>query len=151
MTRREERENIYRILFRDAFHKSAEMGEQLDLAIEGIAASPISDEEQAYIHGDGNLTEEEEQRIRPRLGEILDHKEEIDSAIASASEGWNFERIGKAELAILRLAVYEMRYDDDIPVKVAINEAVELSKVYCNEDARAFVNGVLGKISGSGK
>ena len=85
MTRREERENIYRILFRDAFHKSAEMGEQLDLAIEGIAASPISDEEQAYIHGDGNLTEEDEQRIRTRIGEILDHKEELDSAIASVT------------------------------------------------------------------
>ena len=66
--------------------------------------------------------------------------------IKEISSGWKLERIGKAELAILRLAVYEMKYDEDVPFKVAINEAVELSKIYCNEDAKSFVNGLLAKV-----
>ena len=63
------------------------------------------------------------------------------------SEGWPVERLGKAELAIMRLAVYEMLYDEDIPVNVAINEAVELAKKYGSDDnAASFVNGVLAKL-----
>ena len=55
--------------------------------------------------------------------------------------------MGKADLSILRLAVYEMKYDDDIPTGVAINEAVELAKLYGGEDSASFINGVLGKLA----
>ena len=55
--------------------------------------------------------------------------------------------MGKADLAILRLSVYEMLYDEDVPVKVAINEAVELAKKYGGDESPAFVNGILGKIA----
>ena len=71
----------------------------------------------------------------------------LDEEIAKISDGWNIGRIGKAELAILRVAIFEMLYDDDVPYKVAINEAVELAKIYCNEDARSFINGLLAKVT----
>ena len=72
---------------------------------------------------------------------------DIDAKINEVSEGWPVERLGKAELAIMRLAVYEMLYDEDIPVNVAINEAVELAKKYGSDDnAASFVNGVLAKL-----
>ena len=72
---------------------------------------------------------------------------EIDEKINSVSEGWPVNRLGKAELAIMRLAVYEMLYDEDIPVNVAINEAVELAKNYGGDNAPSFVNGVLAKLA----
>ena len=62
-------------------------------------------------------------------------------------KGWRLERLGKTELAILRLAVYELLDDNDIPTSVAINEAVELAKIYCSEEAPRFVNGVLAKLA----
>ena len=73
--------------------------------------------------------------------------DEIDEKINEVSEGWPVDRLGKAELAIMRLAVYEMLYDDDIPVNVAINEAVELAKKYgSNDNTASFVNRVLAKL-----
>ena len=78
---------------------------------------------------------------------VCELSDDIDEKINLVSEGWPVDRIGKAELAIMRLAVYEMLYDDDIPVNVAINEAVELAKSYGSDDnAASFVNGVLAKL-----
>ena len=72
---------------------------------------------------------------------------ELDEKIDSVSEGWPTSRLGKTELSIMRLAVYEMLYDEDIPTNVALNEAVELAKKYGSADSTAaFVNGVLGKL-----
>lgn len=71
---------------------------------------------------------------------------QIDEAIDNVSEGWPTTRIGKAELSILRLALYEIKYDDEIPVNVAINEAVELAKKYGADSAPSFVNGILAKL-----
>ena len=62
-----------------------------------------------------------------------------------ALKGWTLDRISKIELSILRLALYEMKYRDDIPAKVSFNEAIELTKRYVGEDKTAFVNGLLGK------
>jgi N utilization substance protein B len=76
----------------------------------------------------------------------MEHLEAIDAAIAGASEGWELNRMNRVDLTILRLAYYEMEYDEDIPVKVAINEAVELAKQYGGEDSPSFVNGVLAKL-----
>ena len=64
-----------------------------------------------------------------------------------ASDDWSIERMSKVDLTILRLAYYEMNFDEDIPVKVAINEAVELAKIYGGDDSPAFINGVLGKLA----
>ncbi len=130
MTRRQLRENIFKILFKLEFNSVEEMPEQLGFSLENTP--DISDEDAAYITDKSNR--------------IISLISDIDDIICQVSSGWKLDRIGKAELAILRLAVYEMKFDEDVPFKVAINEAVELSKIYCNEDAKSFVNGVLAKV-----
>ena len=78
---------------------------------------------------------------------VASHREEIDSYLTSTSENWALDRMPVVDRAILRLAVYEMKMDEDIPVKVAINEAVELAKKFGGDDSPAFVNGVLAKLA----
>ncbi|MBO5424516.1 MAG: transcription antitermination factor NusB [Lachnospiraceae bacterium] len=130
MTRRTLRENIFRILFRVEFNTVDEMKEQIDFSVDDIE----------------ELTDDDRNYIVDKANNIISLIDEIDNIIESVSSGWKLDRIGKAELAILRLAVYEMKYDSEVPFKVAINEAVELSKIYCNQDAKSFINGVLAKV-----
>ena len=93
-----------------------------------------------------NITDEEREYMEKRVSAIVELLPEIDKKLESVSEGWKLERMGKVELTILRLAVYELLYDDDIPANVAINEAVELAKVYGGDTSPAFVNGILAKL-----
>jgi transcription antitermination protein NusB len=72
------------------------------------------------------------------------HREELDELIARHSKGWALERIAPLEASIMRVALFEALHRDDVPVEVAIDEAVELAKQYCGADAPGFVNGVLG-------
>ena len=82
---------------------------------------------------------------------IKEHQKIIDEKIASnLKSGWKINRISKVSLAIMRVAIYEMLYLEDIPVSVSINEAVELSKKYTVEDDAAFINGVLGAVAKEG-
>ena len=92
---------------------------------------------------DEPLTEDETDYIFTKASAIGDMLTQLDEEINAVAEVWKTNRMGKAELNILRLAVYEIRYDESIPVKVAINEAVELAKEYCNQDAPSFINGML--------
>ena len=101
----------------------------------------------SYFEELSELGESDRMYMEEKFGRIKELSGELDEKINNASRGWKTGRMGKAELAILRLAVNEMLYDDEIPVKVAINEAVELSKRYGGEDAPSFVNGILGKIA----
>lgn len=79
---------------------------------------------------------------------VLEHRDEIDEKIASnLKSGWKISRISKVSLAIMRVAIYEMMYMEDIPVSVSINEAVELSKKYTVQEDTAFINGVLGAVA----
>ena len=73
------------------------------------------------------------------------HWTETDTQINEKSTGWKTTRMGKVDLTIIRLAVYEILFEDDIPNKVAINEAVELAKAYGRDDSSSFVNGILAK------
>jgi N utilization substance protein B len=73
-----------------------------------------------------------------------ERRDELDELIARHSKGWAFDRIAPLERNIMRVALYEALHRDDIPVEVAIDEAVELSKEYCGADAPGFVNGILG-------
>ena len=130
MTRRKLRENIFKILFKLEFNSVDEMNEQIDFSLDNI--EELSEEDRAYIT-------DKTEKIIGLIGEI-------DAIIMEYSSGWDIERIGKAELAILRLGIYEIKYDDDIPFSVAVNEAVEISKIYCGEEAKSFINGVLGKV-----
>lgn len=74
---------------------------------------------------------------------VLENIEEVDKTIQSYSQNWNFERVARIDLAILRLAIYEMAYRRDIPPIVSINEAIDLSKRFSNPDAKRFINGIL--------
>ena len=130
MLRSQVREEIFKILFRAPFVEENEMEEQIAFSLEDLEGK--SQENRNYIND--------------KVHSILEQMEEIDSEIESSCEGWNLNRIGKAEITIMRIAVYEILFEDEVPDKVAINEAVELAKTYCDEDAKGFVNAVLGKV-----
>ncbi len=142
MTRRKIRETVFKILFGIEFNEPTEIYEQAELE---LVSNTLFDEDEAFESLD--MSEEDKEYIKNRVADIANHREEIDEIIESVSKGWKLGRIGKAELAILRLAIYEMKFDEDIPVKVAINEALELSKIYCDEDAKSFINALLGKVA----
>ena len=131
MSRRKLRESIFLLLFRIEFNTREELDEQMRM----------------YIDSKTDLDEEDADYICKKLEDILDHLTELDDTILKICKGWRLERLGKTELAILRLAVYELLDDNDIPTSVAINEAVELAKIYCSEEAPRFVNGVLAKLA----
>lgn len=142
MTRRALRESVFKILFRYEFNPVEEMDEQLGFAINELAEK--DDEEDAPTE----ILKKDTDRayITDRVRDILSNMSKIDEILEEASEGWSLSRMGKAELAIMRLAIYEIKFDDDIDCNVALNEAVELSKKYCNTEAKGFVNAVLQKV-----
>jgi transcription antitermination protein NusB len=72
------------------------------------------------------------------------HREELDAIVARHSKGWELERIAPLERCLMRVALYEMEYSEDVPYEVAIDEAIEIAKEYCGADAPGFVNGILG-------
>lgn len=131
MGRREMREHIFKILFLREFNPSEEMPDQIRMYFESLEElAPINE---AYMQN--------------KYEKILEHLDEIDGTLNLASSGWKVSRMSKVDVNILRLAVYEMKYDEDVPVKVAINEAVELAKKFGGDDSSSFVNGILGKIA----
>src|SRR3954452_16456210 len=75
---------------------------------------------------------------------VEEHRGELDAEIARLARGWELERIAALEKSIMRVALYELRYRDDVPAEVAIDEAVGLAKRYCGAEAPGFVNGILG-------
>lgn len=81
---------------------------------------------------------------------VVKHHEELDAAIIAALENWNWERVGRIERNILRVALFEMRYGDGVPEKVAINEAIEVAKQFGSPEAPRFVNGVLDRLTQTG-
>ena len=129
MTRREIREQIFSILFRIEFYPKEELPEQLQYISEDLDAA---DPDVAYIQN--------------KILAVADRVEEIDGMINAVARGWKTTRMGKVDLTLLRLAVYEIKFEDDIPTGVAINEAVELAKKYGTDDSSSFVNGILAKI-----
>ena len=93
-----------------------------------------------------NPTDEEKQYIDEKCSAIIEHMAELDALIDEKSTGWKTNRMAKVDLAIIRLAVYEIKFEDDIPTKVSINEAVELAKGYDEPETVSFINGILGGI-----
>lgn len=132
MSRRELREQIFKLLFRIEFNIPEDMEEQKELF--------FSDEENAASGKDADY-------ISEKYDSIVEKLSEIDIMINEKAECWTTARMGKVELTILRLAVYEIRYDETIPTSVAINEAVELSKKFGQEGSSSFVNGVLSQFA----
>lgn len=89
---------------------------------------------------------EEKEYISNVVKGVKENLAEIDSIILSKLKNWSLDRIAKIDLAILRLAIYEIKYVEDIPEKVSANEAVELAKTYGNNDSKSFINGVIAKV-----
>lgn len=131
MKRRELREHIFEILFRVEFMSENDMEEQLELFFEDLAEARPADVDY----------------IKNKYLAVREKMPMIDILIDEKSTGWKTGRMGKVELTILRLAVYEMLFDEDVPVTVAINEAVEISKKFGGDDTPAFVNGILAKVA----
>ncbi len=141
MTRSLIREHIFKLLFRIEFNPADDMPEQVKLYFEDGCA------EDEYDSPGSDIPDDDREYIRTKYERIIEHLPEIDEKIDSAAKGWSLSRIGKVELSILRLAVYEMLYDDDIPVGVAIDEAVELSKKFGQDTSGSFVNGILATLA----
>ena len=131
MSRSELREHIFRMLFRIEFNNEEEMKEQ----------------ETFYFEELPEATGKEQEYILNKYRAIVDKKEEIDTLLNEVTEGWKTSRMNRVDLTILRLATYEIKWDEDIPTGVAINEAVELAKKYSSDDGPSFVNGVLAKVA----
>ena len=140
MKRTEIREAVFMLLFLSDFHDRELLPEQMDLYITGLQDGRLDDVQPS------SPKDEEAVYIRERVEQVLAHQSEIDELLDRTSEGWRTGRMGKVDLNLLRLAVYEIRYDDDIPTGVAINEAVEIAKKYGGDHSASFVNGILGKI-----
>lgn len=131
MTRRELREQVLKLLYMRDFYEREEAEEQNALYFEVFTS----------------FDENERSEIRDRYNCIIDQLGDIDAILSEASSGWKLSRMGKMELGILRLAAYEIRFDESVPDKAAINEAVDLAKLYGGEDSSAgFINGILAKV-----
>lgn len=131
MSRRELREQIFKLLFRVEFNRMEDMPEQEQLFFE---------EEDAAKEEDAVYVADKYHRIQEKLPEI-------DALLNEKAQGWDTGRMAKVDLTILRLAVYEINYDESVPTGVAINEAVELAKKFGQDASSGFVNGVLAKFA----
>lgn len=136
MGKREQREQVFALLFRVEFNAPQDMPEQVKLFLED-SEKMMNDKDASFISG--------------RYDAITARMEELDQAINDRMDGWDITRIGKVELTILRIAVYEILFDEDVPDSVAINEAVELAKKYGQESSGGFVNAILAKFVKQGE
>ena len=126
------REQIFLLLVRVEFNDNEQMKEQETLF---------------FTAGDLSFSARDEAQIRSKYEGIIEHLTDIDEEINLHTVGWDTARMSKVDLAIIRLAVYEILYDDSVPTGVAINEAVELAKRYGQDESPSFVNGVLAKFA----
>ena len=131
MVRTELREHILKMLFQIEFNETEEMPSHLKYYFDTLE----------------DAAEKDKQYIQKKYEAVVSHVPEIDRIINDSARGWKTGRMNKVDLTILRLAVYELKWDEEIPVGVAINEAVELAKKFSGDEGPAFVNGVLGKVA----
>lgn len=136
MGKREQREQVFILLFRVEFNSPEDMPEQVQLFFE--------DSERTILYKDADFITERYEQISAKLSEL-------DQLIDSKMEGWDVTRIGKVELTALRIAAYEILFDEEVPDSVAINEAVELAKKYGQESSGGFVNAILAKFVKQGE
>ena len=132
MTRHMLRDKVFGLVFRIEFYPESELEEQVKFFEEYAGEEEYLPEDLEYITG--------------KFKAVKDKLELIDQAIDKCAVGWTRSRMGKCELAALRLGIYEMLYDDDIPEGVAMDEAVEIAKTYGDNTSGAFVNAILTKV-----
>ena len=136
MGRSKIREHIFKLLFMSQFNTEEEMPQQLTI----------------YFNELEELDESDRAYMQEKYEQVISHLKEIDELLNQLSKGWKTSRMNRVDLTVLRLAVYELEYEkEEVPVGVAINEAVELAKCFGSEESGAFVNGILGKIANPDK
>ncbi|MCR5251894.1 MAG: transcription antitermination factor NusB [Lachnospiraceae bacterium] len=155
MGRRTIREKTFLLLFGADLHAPEELPGQISLFFESEDAEYLEEEAQK-AEEEGRKADEimipeslsaNRDEIRERVIGVAGRIPELDAMLNDKIQGWDTGRIGKVELTILRLALYEMRFDPEVSDAVAINEAVELAKKYGQEKSGEFVNGVLAKFA----
>ena len=129
MSRKKARDNAFKCIYELEFGRDEKIEKILENCYE-----------------EDNNKPDEMEYIEMVLKGVKENLAQIDNVILSKLKNWSIERIAKIDLAILRLAIYEINYMDDIPEKVSANEAVELAKTYGNNDSKSFVNGVIAKV-----
>ena len=142
MSRTKAREIALHLIFEMGFQQFED--ENLNNRLDESIMASISGDIALYA---GKLSDQQTQYIRSVVKGVAGSLEELDRTIEAYSKGWKLNRLSRMTSAVLRLAIYEMRYVDDVPVGAAINEAVELAKMYDTDEAAAFVNGVLGSVA----
>ena len=135
MKRREAREAVLCMLFDYSFHSEEKPEELLELYLDNYY-----DEKEKCI---SSQIREDKYFAKVYFG-VISNLDEIDGIIENCSKKWTKKRISRVSVSVLRIAIYEMLYCDDIPTEIAINEAVELAKKFDSDDTYTFVNGVLG-------
>lgn len=133
MTRSQAREHIFKLLYAAQFQQEENTEEMVSTYLENFPEETITEQDRSFI-------------MSEVLG-VCAARESLDEEIAGAVKGWSLQRLSKVDLAILRLAMYEIRCVPEIPASVSINEAVELAKKYSQSAARAFINGILGSLA----
>lgn len=146
MTRRESREHCFKMLFCQDFYPAEEKEIQLDSYFNAPEEEETGADGKDEVIHHSTVTEEDRKYLEDRVAKIMARIPEIDAKINEVAEGWKTRRMGKVELTILRLAIFEMKDDEEIPEKVAINEAVELAKKFGGDESPAFINGILAKL-----
>lgn len=131
MRRREQREHIFKLLFMSEFNAESEMDEQLSMYFDSLE----------------EVEEKDTEYMSAKYRNVCEHLGEIDEILNQTSKGWKTKRMSRVDLTALRLAVYELKFDTEVPTGVAINEAVELAKRFGGETSGSFVNGILGKVA----
>ena len=137
------REHAFRILFEAVFFDPNSLSGQVDLYFQHVAEDP---EDEGMTEKQTAFTDKDKDFVRAKVMNAAVHIPEIDKMINSVSKGWPTDRLGAAELTILRLGISEMLFDPDIPAGVAIDEAVELAKKYGQSSSPALVNGIMSKL-----
>lgn len=146
MTRRELREHCFKMLFAADFYPEEEMEEQIRQYFEAPEEDESTAEGESQIVHCVELKTQDSQYLQERCERIIEMIPELDEKINEVAEGWKTKRMGKVDLTILRLALFEMKNDETVPEKVAINEAVELAKKFGGKDSPGFINGILAKL-----
>lgn len=131
MRRSELREHVFKLLFMKEFNDETQMPEQMAMYFDGM--EELEEKDQSYMEN--------------RFLSIQKQLPAIDRLLNETSRGWKTARMNRVDLAVLRLAVYELCFDEEVPTGVAINEAVLIAKKFGGEESGAFVNGILGKIA----
>lgn len=137
MSRKNAREDSFRIIFQSLIN-TLETDEYL---IDYFQAIEDGGSDGAYLN---NPQGNDNEYVRKTVEGVLEKSEELDKIISENLVGWSIERISKVSVAAMRLALFEIMYGEDIPLKVAVNEAVEIAKKYDGEQCASFVNGAIG-------